>query len=122
MKITGVTAMRGKLAVVGALSIGRIETALRLEAEGIMTWSKRTFVPVDLGPLRASGSVDDVRRDSHKISVELGFGDSTVDYALNQHENPNYAHNGTTSWKYLDRPMKGRVAGMAKRIAIAAKI
>jgi len=88
-------------------AIKAAKTSLFREGEKIMTDSKRRFVPVDLGVLRASGFVDrpEVRAFSKQVSVTLGFGGAAKAYALIQHENMEFRHK-TGGPKYLSRPVE----------------
>jgi len=88
--------------------------ALKREGEKIMTTSKQRFVPVDLGPLRASGFVQPVVIVGNRISVTLGFGGAASAYALIQHENMEFQHTRGGP-KFLERP----VNNAARRVAVA---
>ncbi len=117
-KITGEKAMRRKLALLGEVLQDRVGVALRGEGEMIMRVSKQVYVPVDLGPLKASGQVEGpIRRRGKVVMVILSFGGAAAPYALEQHENPDYKHEKTQSWKYLEIPLNEAVKGMAVRIA-----
>ena len=73
-------------------------SVLTVQAETIMTTSKKRDVPVDEGPLRASGHVQKPERSLSQVSVLLGFGgpagsgnrgesnDEDVGYAVRVHE------------------------------------
>lgn len=89
--------------------------ALFIEAEGIMGKSKR-IVPVDKGPLRASGHVQLPKIRGKKVSVTLGYGGAAAPYAVFVHEKP-ARHTPPTQWKYLETPFNEAIPGMAGRIA-----
>ena len=91
--------------------------ALNLEGEVIMTRSKDVFVPVDLGPLRASGFVEQPEYSAHEASVTLGYGGVAKDYALIQHENMEFHHPGQGGPKYLERPVREAQVGLGNRLA-----
>jgi hypothetical protein len=128
MQLRGAKTMQKKLQQLARRAPDRIGQALRLEAEAIMTRSKREFVPVDLGVLRSSGHVQDVQRSGRDVSVTLAFGGAAEAYALPVHEHP--SEHSPPSWgdgdvafspggrgpKYLERPMREAIRGMADRI------
>jgi len=76
---------------------GTLGTALRGIGEEIMTDVKAASpghgVPVDKGPLRASGRVEGPSAlGPHKVRVTLSFGGASAPYALAQHEHLEYHH------------------------------
>jgi hypothetical protein len=91
--------------------------ALRREGETIMTRSQRDYVPVDLGTLRASGTVEGPEVAGTKLTVTLGYGGAASAYALVQHEAMHFNHPRGGGPKYLERPVNAAAAGMAKRLA-----
>ena len=101
---------------------GRIERIIKSElfkeGEGIMAMSKEAFVPVDQGPLRASGHVDDPVVKGDEVTVTLGYGNSAVEYAVFVHEDLNAFH-PTGEAKYLETPFKMAVPGIKRRMAKA---
>jgi hypothetical protein len=127
MQLRGAKTMQKKLQQLARRAPDQIGRALRQEAEAIMTRSKREFVPVDLGVLRSSGHVQDVQRSGRDVSVTLAFGGAAEAYALAVHEHP--SEHSPPSWggdvsfspggrgpKYLERPMREAIPGMADRI------
>ena len=94
----------------------RMELAIRVEAELIMTKSKQSFVPVKLGALRSSGHVEAVERVGRIILVRLVYGGVSAPYAIIQHERLDFQHKVGEA-KYLERPLNQAVPGMAKRMA-----
>lgn len=96
-------------------ALSQLENALQTEAELIMTRSKRDFVPVDQGVLRASGHVKPATRRGSKAYVELGYGGAASDYALVQHERMDFQHTVGQA-KYLEQPVKDAASGFAKRV------
>ncbi len=128
-KLTGVNAMLRNLKRIEAAVPGETEKAIRIEAELIMTRSKRDHVPVDLGTLRASGLVNPPRRKGKSIEVVMSYGNAAAPYALAIHEHPS-VHSPPT-WqgvvidfnprdrgpKYLERPLMDAIPGMAGRLA-----
>lgn len=134
----GTKAMQRKIERIAREFPNRVERSLRLEAEFVMTRSKKEFVPVDLGTLRSSGHVDNVERKGKDLSVTLAYGGASAPYALSVHEHPS-AHS-PPSWegkavsdiakwsedgrgpKYLERPLMQAVSGMARRIAASLRL
>jgi hypothetical protein len=105
--------------------------ALFMEAEAIMADSKEHYVPVDLGPLRASGTVHPPTTTGGEVHIELSYGGPAAPYAEAVHENPRAGKtDGFTpsggrrktwaqvgQWKYLETPFLAAQAGMLGRIA-----
>ena len=85
------------------------------EGERIMGASKR-IVPVDKGPLRASGHVQLPEIKGKKVTVTLGYGGAAAPYAVFVHEKP-ARHDPPTQWKYLEKPLNEAIPGMAARLA-----
>lgn len=125
MRITG---LKEALATVKQLARRYPEAgafALNRRGEIIMTDSKTNYVPVDEGPLRASGHVV---TEKAKLRTTLGFGGPAgignqgesnkedVGYAVVQHENPNYKHTVGED-KYLEKPLMAAVGTMGKDLA-----
>lgn len=88
MILKGEKQMQQRIQRIASKFPDKVKGALRIEAEMIMTRSKRDFVPVDLGPLRASGHVDNPVRVGKDISVKLSYGGAASEYALAVHEHP----------------------------------
>jgi hypothetical protein len=88
-------------------------------AEEIMTDAKMHYVPVDTGALRNSGFVNQPVLAGNSVSVTLGFGGSTVVYAMSVHEAP--AHWGQGKNKYLYKPVAAAVPTLANRLAAFIK-
>lgn len=94
-------------------------------AEEVMTDSKQ-IVPVLTGALLNTGKVLPPVEDSTSITVEFGYGDESVDYALYVHEelqspkgNPiNYTRPGSGP-KYLQNPFDQKADQLPPRIAQA---
>lgn len=120
-ELRGAKAMQRKIERIAKEYANRVERALRVEAELIITRSKRDFVPVDLGALRDSGHAENVRRRGRDLEVSLVYGDASAPYALIQHENPDFAHR-VGSWKYLEIPLNEAIPGMDARIAAEVRL
>lgn len=137
-ELKGTKAMQRKIERIAQQFPNKIERALRIEAELVMTDSKRNFVPVDLGTLRSSGHVGNVERKGKDLSVTLDYGGAAAPYALAVHEHP--SDHSPPSWegkaltdisdwskdgrgpKYLERPLMAAIPGMARRIAAALRL
>ena len=96
--------------------VQQMTRALVLEAERVMTISKRDFVPVDLGTLRGSGHVAPPEISGTRVTVTLGYGGAASAYALIQHERTDFHHTVGQS-HYLSTPVKAAAAGMGQRLA-----
>lgn len=90
--------------------------ALYRRGEAIIADAKEHYVPVDQGALRDSGHVElpDITED--EITVVIGFGGATVDYAFVQHEALDYQHTVGEA-KYLEKPLLAAADSMAADIA-----
>lgn len=90
-----ITNFRQRLAVDGAKIGVEIENALNDEAHMIATVAKE-LVPVDLGNLRASITVNPpvmALHENGEIFVEVVAGDVAIQYAQIQEENEDFNHN-----------------------------
>ena len=94
----------------------KMEMAITVEAELIMTRSKASFVPVKLNALRSSGHVEKAERVGRIVLVRLVYGGVSAPYAIIQHERLDFQHKVGQA-KYLERPLNEAVPGMAKRMA-----
>ena len=92
-----------------------IESALVREAEETITEAK-LITPVDEGVLRASGHVQQPKRDGPRVSVEAGFGGPAAPYALFVHEDLT-AHHPVGQAKFLEVPVNKRRGSFAGRLA-----
>lgn len=71
------------------------------------------------GTLRASGRVHEPEFQGRNITVTLSFGgpgSGAEDYAVIQHENPDY-HHTTGQWKYLESVLNESQPHMGARLA-----
>jgi len=90
-----------------------------LYREGALAFAEsQQEVPVDKGMLRDSGQAFGIqlKESPNEIVVTLGYGGVAAPYALIVHEDLNARHNAPTKAKYLEDPVKRRVAGMSSRI------
>ena len=114
-RMRGSRALRRELRRRGQEAPKLLARALFQEGERIMAASKR-IVPVDKGPLRASGHVQLPVIRGRKVTVVLGYGGAAAPYAVFVHERP-ARHKPPTQWKYLEKPFFEAMPGMADRIA-----
>lgn len=128
-KLTGADQMRRRLQQIAKKVPDRLAAALYVEAEKISTDSARNYVPVREGVLRASRYVKKPEIKGRAVSVEIGYGGAASAYAIAVHENP--SRYDPPSWegvtvtfrpagrgpKYLERPLKEALKGMAERLA-----
>ncbi len=121
-KLKGTRSMQKKLNRLAAQFENRLPVALQTEAELIMTTSKRRWVPVKFGNLRATGHVEKVRRVGKTLSVRLVYGGPSAPYALIVHEDLVARHASPTSAKYLERPLVDAAPGMPARLAARMKL
>jgi hypothetical protein len=128
IKLRGVEEMQRNIKGITREFPGKVRRALYQELEiNVMTRSKRDFVPVDEGQMRASGFVE-MDKDPKRIAARFGFGgpsgsgnlgesnNEDVGYAIVQHEEPSYRHT-VGSWKFLERPANEWIGVAAKNIA-----
>lgn len=95
-------------------------------AEEIMTDSKQV-VPVLTGALMNTGKVFPPIEDSTSITIELGYGDESVDYAIYVHEELQSPKGNPINWtrpgsgpKYLQNPFDQKSDQLAPRLAKVA--
>ena len=114
-RLRGSRALQRELKRRGKKAPRDLGRALFQEGEQIMAASKR-IVPVDKGPLRASGHVQLPVIRGKRVTVTLGYGGAAAPYAVFVHEKP-ARHTPPTQWKYLEQPLFEAVPGMAGRLA-----
>lgn len=134
-ELKGGDEMRRKLKAIVNRNPGKMEAALTLEAEQIMTTAKQDYVPVgETGILRSSGHVEPTKRSGRRglgddVEISLSFGGSSAPYALAVHEHP--SEHSPPTWqgkaivfsppgrgpKFLEIPFRLARVGMAARLA-----
>lgn len=98
------------------------EAALFLEAQEILTRSRRDFVPVDLGILRADSDVTNPRRSKNGSQVTIWYGAGPArKYAVPQHERLDFKHK-VGGPKYLERPLLEAAGDLDRRLARRIKL
>ena len=106
--------------------ISDVTQALRMVAEEVMTESRRNYVPVgDTGHLKRSAQVHEPVVTADVISIELGYGDASSEYAAAVHEAPDTKSDGTM-WgqgknKYLTKPLYAMAPAMPQKMAAYVK-
>lgn len=93
------------------------------EGEKIMAISKEKYVPVATGNLKSSGQVSLPKTSGGtRVEVEMGYGNSSTEYAIYVHENPRAGktkgkspsgakykrYSKVGKWKYLEIPFRKR--------------
>ena len=135
MPIKGVNAMRRRLQQIAKQFPKRVESALYIEAQVIMTTSKRLCpVAPDGGILRSSGTVHKPVNAKGRISVTMSYGGAAQAYAIAVHEHPsefsppswiaaeangrgiNWSVDGTGP-KYLEIPINDTLPYLAANVA-----
>lgn len=84
-------------------------------ADDVMNSSKREYVPVDTGALKASGYSEDATTTDVSITLELGYSQN---YAAPVHENMAARHEVGQA-KYLEIPLIIKSGELLPRIAQA---
>lgn len=117
VEITGLDALEEILERMGPGSRAALGSALYQEATEVLNASQ-LIVPVDTGDLKASGMVTEPTDTGTGVEVIVGYGGSTLDYALTVHEDLNAWHEEGSQAKYLEQPALEAVEGMGMRLAI----
>jgi hypothetical protein len=99
-------------------AVQELAAGLVREAETIMTRSKRDFVPVDLGTLRASGHVRPPQITGTRATITMGYGGAASAYAIVQHENLTLRHPNGGQAKYLEQPVMEAMRGLDRRLGL----
>ncbi len=89
--------------------------ALYEEAEIEMAEMK-ALTPVDTGALRASGHVNPPEIDGQDITVTLGFGGPSADYAIYVHEDLEAFH-PVGQAKFMEAPLTQSAPYLYQRVA-----
>lgn len=137
-KVRGASAMARKIRNIAQAQPDKVLKALYLEAELIITDSKRNYVPIDLGTLRNSGYVALPERSGNTVSIKFGFGGAASAYAIAVHETPSKydppswkgnavsfgqrRSGGERGPKYLERPLRNALPAIPQRIADRIKL
>lgn len=112
--------VRSNLLKVSQAARAEAASELYLQAEAVMTESKRDYVPVDLGILRASGHVLPPVEEDRRTKVQLVFGGAAKAYAIVQHERLDFKHT-TGGPKYLERPLMAAYGRIRAALIAAAQ-
>jgi hypothetical protein len=120
VKVTGLTKVIKNIQSAGKRWEDAVSVGLYREGTHIMTESK-LIVPLDLGPLRASGYVTLPVVQNKKITVELGYGGTISNtYAEKQHENTFYHHAPGRQAHYLSDIRDAHENQLATNVATVA--
>ena len=113
--------VKNDFGAVSSATMHDLKSAIYVEAESIMTASKRYYVPVGkTGNLKNSGTVTPPTESGNTVSVTLGYGGAAAPYAAVVHEKPKSWGQGRN--KYLSQPLNIAVKGMGVRIGKALRI
>ena len=115
VKMEGADELRRALRKAGKIAPIALASAMVVEQEKVMAVAK-TRTPVDLGPLRASGTVLPPEIAGTRITVASGFGGAAKDYALVQHEDLTLNHS-VGGPKFLEGPFNERIRLMPRMLA-----
>jgi hypothetical protein len=138
LRVTGLEDIEAKLRALPEKALQAGTAELFQATEDIIGDSKENYVPVDLGPLRASGHVQLPERQGDSVTVRAGFGGAAAPYALAVHEH--LSPSSPPSWrkaeasgrpvqfsptgygpKFLERPLLAAAPKLAQRIADAIR-
>jgi hypothetical protein len=117
--LQGTEQLRDALAKFGDQAPQAAARALYQEGETIMTASKK-LVPVETGSLRASGAVYGPEIEGSRVTVTLGYGNTSVRYAVIVHERLG-VHHPVGQAKFLESVALQAVAGMEERLAVRVR-
>jgi len=98
---------------------GQAADGLYEVAEEMMTESKQR-VPVDTGALKNSGHVEKPQDTGENISVALGYGGPSAEYALTVHEDLDALHKVGEA-KYLESVVREYAPYVLERVAKAIR-
>lgn len=134
MTVTGDAELIAILQTAPKLAMKSLALGLHQEARGIMNHSKRDYVPVDNGILRASAVVGRPQIIGTTIRVQFGYGGAAAAYSIVQHEDTSLSHppknprrTGTRSSKrpgrahYLSQAVADMAPGMSARLAVSVQ-
>ncbi len=81
----------------------------------------KEIVPVDTSALKQSGNLKPLRVEGKAVEVVIGYGGVAAPYAVEVHENLEARHKPGKSAKFLEIPVKRRIAGLGTRIVDAVQ-
>lgn len=91
---------------------------LKREMDGVLEES-RELVPFLTGDLQDTGTVSEPFMAEEQVAVSISYGDTEVNYALDQHENPNYQHAPGKTDKFVEIPLMEWTKDGPRRVALA---
>ena len=134
MTVTGDAELIRVLQTAPKLATKALAMGLHKEARDIMNHSKRDYVPIDNGILRASAVVGRPEIHGTTIRVQFGYGGAAKAYAIVQHEDTSLSHppknprrTGTRSSKrpgrahYLSQAVADMAPQMGARLAVSVQ-
>jgi hypothetical protein len=106
-----------------------VARALAEEARALFEASQ-ALVPVDQGPLKASGQIGLPQWTEDHAEAEVSYGSAAIRYAWSVHENPRSGKTGgispsgrryktwakTGTWKFLEQPATERAKDFESRL------
>ncbi len=118
-QVTGIDAALRDLRAMRAKFPAALGRALHAETQPIFDRSQEV-VPVDKGPLEASGKLHDPVISGDTASVEMAYGNAGVDYAVIVHEDLATRHASGKQAKYAEAAVVEGAKGMDDRLAARA--
>lgn len=119
-RVIGLVEMKARIAAINGAMAHKIDAALKIEAEAIMSASKQ-IVPVDTGILRSSSVVGNPDTQGNVHRIEMGYGGAASDYAVVVHELLD-THHPVGQAKFLEVPLRAAapylLENIARRIAL----
>jgi hypothetical protein len=122
--IDGLAGFRSKVQSAAANLPQNLGKALYQFGEEVMAVSKER-VPVDTGALMGSGFVTPPEHSGSVISVTVGYGGPSVNYALAVHEDMNpkrHWRRPGSGPKFLENPLKEKQNELRQRAADGVKL
>ena len=128
-KVIGLRRLKQQMQKFPLLTEQAVRRHLFQLGERIMADSKKNYVPVVTGALRGSGFVNLPENVGGRVTVTLGYGGPSANYALAVHENPRAGRGGITTtgklgknksrvgqWKYLEIPFRIHTQNQGKTL------
>lgn len=123
-QLEGLALLKGRIDSAAQNLPQNLGKALYQFGEEVMAISKER-VPVDTGALMNSGYVSLPKQEGNLITVELGYGGPSVDYALAVHEDldpKRHWHRPGSGPKYLEGPLIEKQGDLALPAGDAVKL
>lgn len=120
-RLEGKEKMKQRIQQIASFFPSETAKALFAAANYVLTISKAQYVPVDLGNLKNTGTVEEPIINGKNISVAIFYGGPAAPYAFEQHENLDFAHNVGQA-KYLETPLNEFASQAAEFISLRIKL